>query len=48
MILVDRWRPHTDWLAWANSYAPLAAEMRHYSLDRSVEGIDILRRQPDR
>ena len=48
VILVDRWRPHTDWMAWANSYPPLAAEMRHYNPCRSLDGIDILRRRPDR
>jgi hypothetical protein len=45
------WRPVfalEDWMAWANSDPPLAAEMRHCSPYRSVEGIDILRRRPDR
>ena len=48
VILVDRQDRRIDWMAWANSYPPLAAEMRHYGLYRSVDRIDILRRRPDR
>ena len=47
VILVDRQDGRIDWMAWANSYPPLAAEMRLYSPYRTVDGIEILRRRPD-
>ncbi len=47
VILVDRLDRRIDWMAWANSYPPLAAEMRHYSPYRLVDGIEILRRGAD-
>ena len=47
VILVDH-RDDTDWIPWAKAYPPLAAQMSHYQLYRSVDRIDILRRDADR
>ena len=46
VILVDRQDGLIDWMAWANSYPPLAAQMRLYTPYRTVDGIEILRRRP--
>jgi hypothetical protein len=47
VILVDGEQP-AKWRAWANAYPPLAAQLNHYHKYRSVDGIDILRRDADR
>jgi hypothetical protein len=47
VIVVDR-RSDRPWMAWVNSSPPLAAQMAHYRPYRSIEGFDILRREPDR
>lgn len=46
-ILVDG-EQTAEWLAWANAYPPLAAQLKHYHKYRSVDGIDILRRDAPR
>jgi hypothetical protein len=42
VILVDR-RRGVHWLAWADAYPPLAAQLQHYRKVQTVGGIDILR-----
>jgi hypothetical protein len=48
VILVDQILQGFDWLAWANSYPALAAQMSRYRKDRTVRGILILRREAGR
>jgi hypothetical protein len=45
VILVDRAPRGFDWLAWANSYPALAAQLKPYRQDRVIDGILILRRE---
>jgi hypothetical protein len=44
VILVDQELQGFDWLAWANSYPALAAQLKAYRPDQTVGGILILRR----
>jgi hypothetical protein len=48
VILVDRVLQGKDWLAWANSYPALAAQLKPYRQDRTIDGILILRRAQGR
>ncbi len=48
VILVDRVLQGFDWLAWANSYPALAAQLKRYRQDRTIDGILILRREQGR
>lgn len=45
VILVDQALQGFDWLAWANSYRALAAQLKPYRQDRTIDGILILRRE---
>lgn len=45
VILVNRELEHFDWLAWANSYPALAAQLKAYRPDRMIRGVLILRRK---
>lgn len=46
-VIVVNNRKHDPWTAWIETYPPLAAQMAHYRKYRSVDGFDILRRDPD-
>jgi len=48
VILVDRKLTGFDWLAWANSYPALAAQLKPYRPDQTIGGILILRREKGR
>ncbi len=45
VIVVDR-HDGNPWTDWVNSYPPLAAEMAHYRIYRSIKDFDVLRRTP--
>jgi len=45
VIIVDKGRD-LDWMGWANSYPPLAAEMKLYEKFKTVGDFDVLRRRP--
>jgi hypothetical protein len=48
VILVNRELESFDWLAWANSYPALAAQLKLYRPDRTIGGVLILRRAQGR